>query len=256
MPLREPPEEQRRRLAFKEPPGRRGRGAALNGAPRGRAWLCADSPRAPRPAPAPPTATPAAGERRPGGRRGLGREGRKVSGGRARRAPECRVGGGSARELAGGERPRAPRRQGRARGCALAGRCLAGRRRRAPSGRTAIPEQVPFHLALEALAAAVGPGGLARRGEESPTSGGAGVWDRLEPVARGKGPRAHLQASHRVAELARSLAFSPLPPPALLPASSQVISDFSAVLFGILLGQARLLEAGQPSRKENKLGTE
>ena len=234
MPLREPPEEPRRRSAFKERPGRRGRGAALNGAPRGRAWLCAASPRAPRPAPAPPTATPATAERRPGGRRGLGLEGRKVSGGRARRAPVCRVGGGSVRELAGGERPRAPRRQGRAWRCALAGRCLAERRGRAPSCRRAIPEQVPPRLALRALAAVVGLGGLAPSGEESPFPGGAGVWDRLEPVAPGKGPRAHLQASHCVAERSLALSLSASrPPPRLV--SGNLLCGFSVVLLGILL---------------------
>jgi hypothetical protein len=72
--------------------------------------LCSECA-APLPAlasPAPPTATPAAGERRPGGRSGLGRERRKVSGGGgARWAPECRVRGEDAPQLAEGERPRA-----------------------------------------------------------------------------------------------------------------------------------------------------
>lgn len=216
MPLPEAPEEPRQRSAFKELAGRRGRGAALNGVPRGPALLCAASPRAPRPAPAPPrpappTATPAAAERRPGGRRGVGLEGRKVSGGARAEGARGRVGGGSAGELAGGERPRAPRGQGRARGCAPARRALAGRRGPGFCGREAIPEQVPPHLALGALAAAVGLGAPAARGGESPSWGGAGVWDRLEPVAPGKGPRAHLQAFLRVAG-----APARFPPPALL----------------------------------------
>lgn len=58
--------------------------------------------------PAPPTTTPAAGERRPGGRCGLERDRRKVRGGRALGAPVCRIRGGEAGEQAGGERPPAP----------------------------------------------------------------------------------------------------------------------------------------------------
>ena len=59
--------------------------------------------------PAPPTPTPAAGERRPGGRCGLGRDRRKVSGGRARGRTGCPVRRRDARERAGGERPRGQR---------------------------------------------------------------------------------------------------------------------------------------------------
>lgn len=77
-------------------------------------------PSRPQPLPAPPIPSPAAEERRPGGRCGLGRERRKVSGGSARRAPVCRVRGEDARHLAGGEPPRA-RGPGWAGGCALAG---------------------------------------------------------------------------------------------------------------------------------------
>nr|XP_051695688.1 translation initiation factor IF-2-like [Oryctolagus cuniculus] len=96
-------------------PLRSGRGAggggsparALNGALGGTAELCAASLRAAlrlQPLPAPPTATPAAGERRPGGRSGRRRERRKVSGGGGG-APRARVSpvrGGDARELAEG----------------------------------------------------------------------------------------------------------------------------------------------------------
>lgn len=228
VPLPEPPEEPRRRSAFKEPAGRRERGAALNGVPRGPSRLCAASPRAPRPAPAPPRlspppATPAAAERRPGDCRGVGLEGRKVSGGRARRAPGGRVGGGSAGERAGGERPRAPRGQGRARGLCGGPEGFGGAERtrslrpRGESGAGASPPGA-------GVAGRRGPApgtGSARRGVSFP--GGAGVWDRLEPAAPGKGPRAHWQAFLR---LARTPAGCPCSrrPPRLAQVISSVIS--------------------------------
>lgn len=90
---------------------------------------CGHSSR-PQPLPAPPTPTPAAGERRPGGRRGLRPERRKVSGGRARTAPGCRGRDAVSRELVGGESAPA------AGGCAAReGGRLAGRREAAPSGQ-------------------------------------------------------------------------------------------------------------------------
>ncbi|KAK2492295.1 hypothetical protein MC885_021550, partial [Smutsia gigantea] len=70
-------------------------------APLGFVRAACGHPSWPQPLRAPSTPTPAVWERRPGGRCGLGRERRKVSGGGARRAPVCRVRGEDARDHAG-----------------------------------------------------------------------------------------------------------------------------------------------------------
>lgn len=203
--------------------GRRAPGGALNGAPQGTAGLCAASPRAPLPLqsrPAPLPATPAAGERRAGGRLGLRLERRKVGGGGGPRAPVCAVRGGDGRELAGGERPAlsqlwwagaVPR--GRASGCALgpappAGRTILSRClptwKRAPSGEERWSMRPAWRPGR--------PCGLAPRGQEERPPGGPGVGDRPDSVAPGKGPWSGRAGCH-LAIGARSLSTLPAPLP-------------------------------------------
>lgn len=184
-------------------------------------------PSRPQPLPAPPTPTPAAGERRPGGRCGLGRERHKVSGGRARRAPRCGVRGGAAAgspAVSGTVRPAGRDGLG---GVRWPGGCVAGLRGRAPSGRRAIPEQVPPHLEpssqqLGALGAAGPTQEPAPGGEEQAFWGGPGVWDRLDPVVPGKGPRSVLAGFPPSCPCSRSLLSLPLP------TLCQVISSVSS----------------------------
>lgn len=184
-------------------------------------------PSRPQPLPAPPTPTPAAGERRPGGRCGLGRERHKVSGGRARRAPRCGVRGGAAAgspAVSGTVRPAGRDGLG---GVRWPGGCVAGLRGRAPSGRRAIPEQVPPHLEpssqqLGALGAAGPTQEPAPGGEEQGFWGGLGVWDRLDPVVPGKGPRSVLAGFPPSCPCSRSLSSLPLP------TLCQVISSVSS----------------------------
>lgn len=211
-------------------------------------------PRLASPRPALPTATPAAAERRPGGRRGVGLEGRKVSGGRARRAPGCRVGGGSAGELAGG--------------------CAAARARRAGTGSEVCAGPEGFGGAERT--GSLRPRGDPGAGASPPGAGGAGG---AGSRGRARGTRS---ARRGVAFLGRSESLGPAgascpregPSGALAgftprcpgsrsrsplplsspPGSGNLFCDFAVVLLGILLGQARLLGAGQPSRKEKQVG--
>lgn len=184
-------------------------------------------PSRPQPLPAPPTPTPAAGERRPGGRCGLGRERHKVSGGRARRVPRCGVRGGtpaSSPDVSGTVLPAGRDGSG---GVRWPGGCVAGPRGRAPSGRRAIPEQVPPHLEpssqqLEALGAAGPTQEPAPGGEEQAFWGGPGVWDRLDPVVPAKGPRSVLAGFPPSRRCSRSLSSLPLP------TLCQVISSVSS----------------------------
>lgn len=128
-----------------------------------------------------------------------------------------------------------------------------GRRGRGLSGRGANPEQVPPHLAPGALASAVGHRGPAARGEESPSPRRSGSLGPAGASCPREGPWGALAGFPPPCPDSRWLSPLPLASP---PGSGNLFWDFSAVLLRILLGQARLLEAGQPSRKENKLGTE
>ena len=96
VPLRELPREPSLALCLKGAGGEGARRSIEWGSARSARLLCSQrAGKPPRPArPAPPTPTPAAGERRPGGRGGLGRDRRKVSGGRAPEARRGRPGSG------------------------------------------------------------------------------------------------------------------------------------------------------------------
>lgn len=180
---------------------------------RRRGGLCAElrGPSRLRPRPATPTATPAAGARRPGGLSGPGWS-------HCRAEARATAGGAAGLPAAhSGERPRGPGGPGGGRRCAAGGGRSAGRTGLSPRGgegdsgagaslpgsrgTSAGNRGAPGHPRWEAVTnlPAVGPA----------------IWDRLNPVAPGKGPRDYVQASFHLGARPGSLLLPSAPRPRL-----------------------------------------
>lgn len=232
----------------------------MNGALRGEARFCAASLRAPLPAAASPRpAYPDPCCRGAETRRPLRTRTRTTQGQRRTRAEGAAVRGArwDARELAGREWHRAPRGQGWVGRCTLAGRVCGWAERTGslrPEGDSGAGASPP---GTELPAA----GSAGSRRSDSGTRTGrrrAGFLGRTGSLGPAGSSCSREGPSERPCRLSAkspvlSLTFIP-PSPHFM--SSYLLCEFLVILLGLLMGQARLLEAGQPCRKENKSGAE